>query len=292
MALLFAERHVDGRVAVRVEARTRAVYVTAFDANGTSITGLTAADFLVKEGGKARDVTKAEPATVPMHIAIIIDDNGTGLFRYGVAKFAERLLGRAAFALSTVTGQNLKLVDYTASAEALSAALDGLRARPGTPDGGQLLDGIFEAAKELERRNAARPVIVALTVGGEEHSTLQAHHVLDQLRQSGAALHVVSMKNDAVRSTVAVTRPSELLGENLNLSQVLGDGPKRSGGHREEIVATAGVNSGLQQLAELLKRQYRIEYTLPDGVKPSDRLSVSVKRNGVSLWAPTHIPNK
>jgi len=274
------------------EPRIRIVYVAALNASGAPVTDLTAADFTVKEGGKARDVIRAGPAAAPMHIAILIDDDGTGLFRYGIAKFLDRLLGRAEFALSTVTGQTMKLVDYTASAQALREALDGLRPRPGTPDGGQLLEGISEAARELERRKAARPVIVALTVGGEEHSTLPAHHVLDQLRQSGASLHVVAVKGGGLRTPVAPTKPSTLLESNLNLSEVLGDGPKQSGGHRDEIVAAAGIATGLEQLAESLKRQYLIEYALPDGVKPSDKINVSVKRSGVTLWAPTRIPDK
>jgi hypothetical protein len=240
-------------------------------------------------------VIRAEPATAPLKIAILIDDDGTGLFRYGIARFIDRLMGRAEFALSSVTGQTVKLTDYTASAEVLRTALDGARARPGTPDGGQLLEGISEAAQELERRKAVRPIILALTVGGEEHSTLPAHHVLDQLRQSGAALHVVAVKGGGLRSTVAVTKPSGLLDENLNLSEVLGDGPKQSGGRRDEIVASAGaagIVTALEQLADSLKHQYLIEYALPDGVKPSDRISVSVKRSGVSLRAPARIPDK
>lgn len=273
-----------------LQAQVRTVYVSALDANGAPVTDLTATDFIVKEGGKPRDVTRAAPATAPMHIAILIDDNGTGLFRYSVGKFIERLQGRAVFAVSTVTGQVRQLVSYTASVEALSEALDGLRVRPGSPDGGQLLEGIFEAAKDLERRKAARPVIVALTVGGEEHSTVAARLVLDQLRKSGAALHVVSVSSAALRSTVAATSPSALLGENLNLSQVLGDGSKQSGGHRDEIVAAPGIVMDLRLLAESLLHQYVLEYTLPDGVKPSDKLSVSVTRRGVTLRAPTRIP--
>jgi len=78
----------------------------------------------------------------------------------------------------------------------------------------------------------------------------------------------------------------------MNLNAVLGDGPKQSGGRRAEIVAATGVASGTQQLAEALKHQYLIEYALPDGVKPSDKLSVAVKRKGVTLRAPTRIPTK
>jgi hypothetical protein len=165
-----------------------------------------------------------------------------------------------------------------------------LSARPATPDGGQLLEGIYESAKEIERAKSARGVILVLTVGGEEHSTLPAHHVLDQLRKSGAALHVVAVAASALRSTVAVTKPSALLDANLNLSELLGDGPDQSGGSRIDIVASTGLVTGLQQLADSLVHQYAITYVVPDGAKRSDRLAVIVKRGGVTLRAPTRIP--
>jgi VWFA-related protein len=272
--------------------QTRHVYVTAADSKGAPVTDLTAADFTVKEGGKTGEIVKVGPAAGLLQVAILVDDNGTGIFRYAVGKFIESLLGRAEFAISTVTGQMLKLVDYTTSTQALSEAIGKLNARPATNDGGQLLDSISETAKELDRRNAPRPVIVALTVGGEEHSTLPAHHVLDILRQSGASLNVVTVVNTALRSQSNPQTASGLLGENMNLNEVLGDGPKQSGGRRDEVVATAGITGGLQQLADSLKAQYLIEYALPAGAKPSDKLSVSVKRSGISLRAPTKIPDK
>jgi VWFA-related protein len=269
---------------------SRVVYVTVFDKNGVTVPDLTVNDFIVKDGGKERDVVQVEPATAPMRIALIVDDNGTGIFRYGVARFIERLQGRAVFALSTVTGQHLKIVDYTANVSDLSEAIARLTARPGTTDGGQLLEGIFETAKDMQKRKGQRPIIVVLTVGGEEHSTLPAHHVLDQLRQSGAALHVFAVESSALASTVAVTRPAALLGENLNLSEVLGDGPKQSGGQRDEIVATAGIVAGLQKLADTLTRQYAVVYS--PSQKSNGKISVSVKRPGLVVRAPVRVPDR
>jgi VWFA-related protein len=274
------------------EAQTRRVYITVVDAAGQPVPDLTAADLIVKEGGKARDIVRVVPATGTIQIALLVDDNGTGIFRYAVGKFIESMFGRAEFSISTVTGQMLRLVDYTAKAEPLTEAINKLNARPATNDGGQLLDGIAEAANELEKRKAPRPVILALTVGGEEHSTLPAHHVLDKLRQSGAALHVLAVANTALRSQSNPTTAAGLLGENMNLNEVLGDGPKQSGGRREEIVAATGITMGLQQLADELKHQYVVEYTLPDGVKPADKLSVATKRKGLTLHAPVRIPDK
>ena len=207
-------------------------------------------------------------------------------------RFLQRLHGRAEFSLVAVIGQPLKLVDFSLGSQALYDAVVSLSARPATPDGGQLLQSILDAARELDKREAARPIIVALTVPGEEHSTVPAHYVLSALRDSGAALHVISVANSASRQMAAITKPSALLEENLNLGEVLGDGPKQSGGRRQEIVAAAGLVPGLQALAESLLHQYELQYVLPEGVKPSERLNVSVRRKGVSLRAPSRIPER
>ena len=280
---------VTPRQAGTHEGVTRAVYVSVLDKNDVPVTDLGPNDFVVKEGGKTRDVVEAGMANVPMRIALLVDDNGTGIFRYGVVKFIERLQGRAEFALSTVNGQNQKLVDYTADVNLLTAAIGQLTARPGTNDGGQLLEGIFETAKDFQKRPTRRPVIVVLTVGGEEHSTLPAHHVLEELLKSGAALHVFAINSAAIRPTAAVSRPGALLEENMNLSEVLGDGPKQSGGKREEIVAAPGVVVGLQQLAEALRTQYAVSFSRSDPAKSGDKLSVSVKRSGLTVRAPMKV---
>jgi hypothetical protein len=274
------------------QEQTRRVYLTAQDRQGALVADLTAADITIKEGGKTRDVVSLKPATGPLQIAILVDDNGTGLFRVAVARFIETLLGRAEFSIITVAGQPLKLTPFTPNSDVLREAIVQLNARPGTPDGGQLLAGISEAAVDFEHRHVERPVILALTVGGEEHAPLPPHHVLEQLRKSGAALHVVSVIGSTLRPTSQPIRAGDLLNENLGLHEVLGDGPKRSGGRREEVPAIAGALTGLHQLAEALKQQYVIEYTLPAGVKPSDRFSVTTKRRDLTLRAPTHIPDR
>jgi hypothetical protein len=133
-------------------------------------------------------------------------------------------------------------------------------------------------------------VIIALTVGGEEHSTVTSDHVLEQLRKSGAILHVFSVESSAIRSTVAAQRPRDLLQENMHLSRVLGDGPKQSGGRHQSIVASTGFLMGLQNLAGELTSQYRVTYNLPPGAKPAEKLNVSVKRKGLTVRAPSKLP--
>jgi VWFA-related protein len=285
---LSANTGLPGQTSPR-EAVTRTVFVSVLDKSGAPVTDLSADDFVIKEGGRDREIVGAGMTTMPLRVAIVVDDNGTGIFRYALAKFVERLQGRAEFALSTVQGQHLKLLDYTTNLERVSVAINQLNARPATNDGGQLLEGIFETAKDFQKRRTPRPIIVVLTVGGEEHSTLPAQHVLDELEKSGAALNVVAINSSALRAMVTVSKPSALLESNLNLSEVLGDGPKQSGGKRDEIVASPGIVTGLQELAEALRNQYAVSFSRPDRPRDSEKLSVSVKRSGLTVRAPTKL---
>jgi hypothetical protein len=279
-----------GQAPQAVSQASRTIYLTVTDKNGIPVDDLAADDLEIKEGGKAVEVTRLAVASDPLQIALIVDDNGTGLFRSALLRFVQRMQGHAVMSLSSVTGQTMKVVDYTPDAEAVLEGVQTLSARPGTPDGGQLLEGISEAAVELRRREAQRPVIIALTVGGEEHSTVNSDLVLDQLRKSGAILHVFSVESSALRSTVVAQRPSALLQENMHLSRVLGDGPKQSGGRHQSIVASAGFLAGLQNLAGELTSQYRVTYTLPAGARLSERLNVSTKRKGLVVRGPSKLP--
>jgi VWFA-related protein len=273
-------------------ARTSTVFVTALEENGAPVVDLAADDFTIKEDGKSREVLKAELARAPVQVAIIVDDNGTGIFRAGLVSFVRLMQGRGEMTLSTVVGQTQRLVEYTTDVDRLATAIVALTARPGTPDGGQLLEGIFQAAKEQEKRDAERPVIVVVTVGGEEHSTLPAHHVLDQLARSGSTLYVITVANNTLRVMRPIDKPSALLEENLNLSEVLGEGPKQTGGWREVIVAAPGITPGLQRIAAELKAQYAVAYSRPAKGKATERLAVSINRRGVLLRAPSKVPGR
>jgi hypothetical protein len=265
------------------------IYVTAADSQDRPIGGLGVDDFIIKEDGKERQILSVERAEIQPQISVLVDDNGTGVFGFGLVRLAERLQGNAEMSFRTVINQVQLIADFSPDVNVWMAALGRLGVRPGTPEGGQLLEGIFETARDFTRRESRRPVILALTVGGDEQSPRLATQVLNELWKSHAALHVVFVNSPAVRPQRAASRPSDLLEGGFNLGRVLGDGPKETGGRRREVLATGAVLNDVQRVASDLRDQYVIAYARPAAGNPL-RLQVTSKRRGVTVIAPTRAP--
>lgn len=252
----------------------RTVYFSASDAKGAPVTDLTAADLAVKEAGKDRAIAGVEPATAPMQVSILVDDGGTGAFQGAVAQFIDTLLGHGQFSIRAFNPQPSKLTDFTEDVAALKTGLNGIGARGNINSGGeQMVDAVAEAVKELQQRKAARPAVVVLTVGGEKAQSHNAESTLTALKNSGASLSVVYLAG-------------------LELGQVLGDGPKRSGGMIQQIGGGVVPGPVLAKVADALLHQYMLTYTLPDGVKPNEKFLLTTSRKGVTLLAPSRLPDK
>ncbi len=292
LASLLAAAVLFGPQAPAPPSTTRILHVNAIDAHRAPVSDLGIDDVVVKEDGKSREVLSIAPASDPLQIVILVDDNGTGIFRYGLAAFAQRMQGRAEIALRVVTNQLQTIVDSTTNANEWLIGASRVGVRPATPEGGQLLEGIFEAAKDLRRREARHPVILALTVGGPEQSPRQPGQVLDELWRSGAMLHVILVDNPAVRPTRPATKPSDLLEDTFNLSRVLADGPKESGGQRRDVLAVGVLQVEVQEVARNLLSQYVIHYTQPVAKNPPRRLQVTSPRPGVTIVAPSRVPTR
>ena len=290
LALLLSTSH-----AVLSEAQTAAsdatVYANVIDNQRKQVTGLGVADLFVKEDGVERPVISAEPATEEMQIAVLVDDNGTGIFRFGLNALGELLQGRATISLSVITNQVQRVFDYTTDSKIWFAGFGRTGLRPATPEGGQLLEGIFSAAKDITRREARRPVIIALTVGGEEQSPLPSRRVLDELNRSRANFHVLFVNIPAVRPSRPAAKPSDLLEGNFNLNRVLGDGPGESGGRHREVLAMNALAVEVQEIARDLLAQYAITYSRGTTRNPQ-KLQVSVRRPDMAVIAPTRAPRR
>ena len=92
-------------------ATTRTVYVTITDDKGAPVPDLTASNFKVKEGGKDREIAKAEKATTKPHLAIMVEEKliGDTQTRMGLFEFVKHMNGIADMSLITMGLRNTTL---------------------------------------------------------------------------------------------------------------------------------------------------------------------------------------
>ncbi len=274
---------------------TRTVRVTVVTDKGAAVPDLTPADFEVKEDGKTREVLTAERSTEPWSVALLLDDKGSDIneIRSALAAFVLRLRGRAEVSLVSVVPTTMKVFDYTSSTPTMMAGIQRLVWRAG-PAGGLVLGAVADAADEHKRREVGRPAIVVITFEGTEfRSHKPANTILAALERSHAALHVVAVGKPTFRrmnpAPTEGVQGDEWTVDEQNRNAVLGEGPRQSGGRRHELAVATGLTKALEAVADDLLNQYALVYAGATNPKPSRKLSVSVKRRGVIVRAPTKI---
>lgn len=273
------------RIAAAVAPVTRTIYVTAIDGKKQPVLDLTAADFTVKEGGKEYPVASVEPAKGRMRIALGIDETLTTIngVKQGIVDFVERVTPNADVALVIMGQSNRFVVPYTSDVD---AHLREVTAMPVTPRRvvTQVAEGIGDLARRFRQAPHPRPVIVVVGLITSSITIDQPRPILADLRDSQAQLHVVAVSAGPLSDSTELTL-------SRGHQEVLTNGPKQSGGRQWAVAAFSAIPAAMSQIASDLSSQYTLSYVLPDGVRPSERLDVSVKRRGVTLISPTRLAN-
>ena len=266
---------------------TRTVYVTVVDDEGRAVPGLTPADFVLKEGGKECEIASVAPASEKMRLALMVEHPLVGQthVRNGLAEFVTRMFPSAEIALMVITQRAERVVEFGSNPNVLVDAIRNLplsqaRLSAAVPD------AIFEVAKQFEKAKPARPVIVLATIEQGQSTEVDPESILSQIAKSKAQFWTVSIEPARSQPAPKVNSLHDFAGR----TQIIGDGPRQSGGRRVPILTLPGFETGLRQVADDLSSQYLITYILPDGVRASDRISVSLKRPGATLRAPTRVP--
>jgi VWFA-related protein len=265
------------------DGRSADIYVSVLDNKGAPVTGVTAADLVVREDDMAREVLNVRVADEPLQVAVLIDDSqaaseATTYLRDGLAAFLERLHGKGEVALITTGERPTVLANYTKDTEELKQKAGRIFPRPGS--GAYLLDAILDATRALAKREAARPVILAITFEGVDYSNRHYQQVLDELRKTDVALHVI-----------AVGTPSQSLSDDMrNRNIVIAEGTERTGGRRDQVLALSGLPDKLKQAADELANQYLVTYARPEKLIPPEKVSVSSARRDWTVRARTRLP--
>ena len=277
---------------------TRRITVSAVDKEGVPVPDLAAADLEVKIAGKVQKVIGIEPASGPLRIAVLVADGATGGFQAGLGQFVQKLYGRAEFQFTSVLVQPEKLGPWSKDRAGIIPALNRLGPRGSQRTGAQVMEAILEASKDVHAE-ATRPVILVARIGGEGQSDLNPKIVRTELQNSHAQLYVISVAganrapsttaesaaSDPASQARAQLADSDASDSASNLALILGDGSRDSGGRHVEVVSTTMIKA-FPSVADELLGQYDVTVTTPDNVKPTDRLSVSAKRKGLTVRAP------
>lgn len=276
-AVLIAAFVAGAPARLGAQAATRAVYASALDERGAPAPDLHTSDFVVREDKIAREILDVGPALDPMEITLLVDNSQAAEayvrdYRQALTAFI-RAIGANEYGtrhqLSIVTLAERPTINtgYTSDTDLAIKGAQRVFALPGT--GTYLLDGIMEVSRGISKRGAHRPVIVAIVTEGPDLSDQPWERVLEPLRASGAALHVIVVGHEVNQA--------------YDRGMVLERGTRDTGGRRDNILSGSGLTRRMEQVAAELINQYKVTYSRPRTLIPPERVAVSTNTPGLTV---------
>ena len=263
------------------QSNQRSMYVSVLNEAGAPVPNLGPADFIIREDNVAREVLRVAPATDPMQIVLLVDNSQAARsyiidIRNALQDFVTTMgapsdaSGKNELAIIALADRPTTLTDFTVSRAQLLKGIDRIFSQ--SQSGTLLLEGIIDASKALKKRDARRPVIVAIVTEGPELSDRYYDLVLAPLKDSGAAFHAIivsSLRGDV--SDAARDR-----------GVVLDRGTSETGGRRDNVLSSMSLQPKLRELADELTHQYRVTYSRPQSLIPPERVTVAAARPGMT----------
>jgi VWFA-related protein len=277
VALALAFASAATQVPVRAQGpRERTMYVSAVDEKGEPVDRLGPDDFIIREDGAAREVLRVTRAMEPIDIAILVDDGAASdgvipRVREGLTSFISAMSKGNQIAIVGLADRPKILVDYTQNMKRLQDGIGLLW--PRSQAATTLLDGIYEVARGLEKRDTPRAVIIPVITDGGDYANRQYKQVTDEVKQAGAAIHAITV------GTFSPTDDDDL----RNRARVLSEGTRLSGGQRVTLLTPSSVQQALERLGRELSSQYKVVYGRPDSLIPPEKIEVSARRPGVTM---------
>jgi hypothetical protein len=267
--------------APRAQAIQRSMYVSVWNDAGAPVPGLGPSDFTVREDNVAREVLRVTPAVDPMQLAVLVDNSQAASseipeLRKALQEFVTTMTTASAFTgkneitLIGLADRPTVLADWTSDRTTLLKGVDRIFSQPRS--GTLLLQGLIEMSQTLKKREALRPVIVAIVTEGPELSDRYHDLVLGPLRDSGAAFHAI-----------VVGSPRGGMGTNAQeRGIVLDEGTRTTGGRRDNLLTAMALPHKMQEVADELTHQYRVTYARPQSLIPPEHVTVAAVRPGMT----------
>lgn len=275
IACLFGPPYLLSVTAQQVVEGTPTILVTILASPKGPVTDLTAKDFKVQDGSKSVGVTSAQHATSPLAVELIVENTQPTIgfmpptrdLRAGLEAFVKAIRAgnqNAQIGMFTDAGAAQPVVDVTASAEDLDKAIN--RLAPAPQSAGVLLEALVNASHALAKAETPRRAIVTVDFAAPDPTSDEiVQSVESAVFQSGATLWSVS---------VAGTNP-----ETPARDAVLSALTKATGGERESINESLGLQNQLKAIANSLVSQYTLH--LAQGVDDIKALKIDAPKGKV-----------
>ncbi len=257
--------------ALHAQTERRSLYVSALDRTGAPVDRLDPADIIVREDRVAREVLAVSAAVEPLQIALLVDNSQAAQsfiqdYREAVPAFIKAIFDgpgpRHQLSIVTLADRPTINTEYTSDTTALMKGTQRIFSMSGS--GTYLLDAVIEVSRGIRNGEFTRPVIVAIVTEGPDLSDRAYQAVLEPLRASGAAFHVL------------------VVGSPTNLSHdrqvVLAEGSRSTGGRYDTLLTSTALTSRLKQVAAELTHQFRVTYARPQTLIQPEDLTVAAAR--------------
>lgn len=235
-----------------------------------AVTGLTAANFAVTDGGVVQAIDRVEVDSVPLSIMLVLDTSGSMAgerltdLRSAARRLVEALKPEDSAALMTFAEPAQLMVPMARARGALMAAIDALEAGGAT----SLYDGLFLALQMRPETTDARSVVLVFSDGRDTASWLSKASITEAIRRSGVVTHIVEL---------VLKMPDG--GARRGLSRVLDELADAGGGRRWSAASSRDLRELFVRVLEELRSRYLL-FFYPTGVAREGWHDVKVTLKG------------
>ena len=262
------------------------------DEHNRAITGLTAEDFEVIEGGEAREIISAKPVTAPFNLVLLLDVSGSvddyvNFIRKAARAFVNTVDAQDRVSIVLFNEDVKVLANFTTNKDKLSKSLDTFDAGGAT----SYYDAIgYTLTETLHPLKGDRTAIVILTDGDDNRSFLPFDSLAGSIEESGALIYPLYVPTSlaaagANQDLNAAVDPLRAKYLNTSLtSKADAEGAKLaqlSGGTYYPISQLSQIQKAYEDIVLQLRTGYdvmfRSQLSTPDG-RPSPRLKIRSKK--------------
>jgi hypothetical protein len=161
------------------------------------------------------------------------------------------------------------LSEYSSDPKQLQKGIDRVWAVQSS--GMYLLDAIIETSQGLKKREAARPVMIAIATSGQDFSNRVHDQAIDPLKATGTQFYALMLGQP----------DTSLSSEARERAIVLDQGTLVTGGYHEQLLTSMSLGPKLKQLAAQLTHQYKVTYGRPESLIPPEKIAVTAAKPGL-----------